>query len=310
MTLLDPTLGVGYAFGEKLPSTHMTTIATQQPRALDIVNGGTYTQSAQLSIDGDALKGGGTEPILYTNLKGVPGAGGNGRTVFDHPVDVMAGRTVTLQGTLDAAAASAINYNTTATVTYTGATNLPRLGSRTYTRACSLESGIASYLSSVPGNSWHYSTDGTIAPADFFSSVWVQTYVTGADGHHLYIPLDVIHGSVLDSVSVTLTGGFSVASHVAWPITYPVVEVFQVDPATAVRTTLTSATVTPASQAAYEDRANPITTTLSGIAHTVQSNKQYQVRITGETATNGGIPNALAVFGVTSSYTCTEIHPG
>lgn len=43
MSLSDPTSGVGYAFGAKLPSTHMTTIATQQPRALDYVNGGTYT---------------------------------------------------------------------------------------------------------------------------------------------------------------------------------------------------------------------------------------------------------------------------
>jgi hypothetical protein len=43
MTLTDPTGGAGYAFGEVLPSADMTTIATQQPDALDIVNGGTYT---------------------------------------------------------------------------------------------------------------------------------------------------------------------------------------------------------------------------------------------------------------------------
>lgn len=42
MTLSDPTSGAGYAFGEQLTSAHMTTIATQQPDALDIVNGGTY----------------------------------------------------------------------------------------------------------------------------------------------------------------------------------------------------------------------------------------------------------------------------
>lgn len=43
MTLVDPTATVGYAFGEKLTSADMTTIATQQPDAWDIVNGGTYT---------------------------------------------------------------------------------------------------------------------------------------------------------------------------------------------------------------------------------------------------------------------------
>lgn len=43
MTLVDPTGGVGYSFGQKLSSTDMTTIATQQPNALDATNGGTYT---------------------------------------------------------------------------------------------------------------------------------------------------------------------------------------------------------------------------------------------------------------------------
>jgi len=46
--LIDPTGGVGYAFGQVLPSSHMTTIATQQPRALDAVNGGSYTATANL----------------------------------------------------------------------------------------------------------------------------------------------------------------------------------------------------------------------------------------------------------------------
>lgn len=42
MTLVDPTGGLGYSYGQKLPSTHMSTLVTQQPNALDIVNGGTY----------------------------------------------------------------------------------------------------------------------------------------------------------------------------------------------------------------------------------------------------------------------------
>jgi len=50
MTLVDPTGGLGYAFGQKLPSTHMTTIATQQPFALDIINGGTYVNTGALDV--------------------------------------------------------------------------------------------------------------------------------------------------------------------------------------------------------------------------------------------------------------------
>lgn len=56
MALVDPTGGVGYAFGQKLPSTHMTTIATQQPNAIDGVNGGTYTCLAALTTTNNAAR--------------------------------------------------------------------------------------------------------------------------------------------------------------------------------------------------------------------------------------------------------------
>lgn len=58
MSLTDPTAGLGYAFGTVLSSSHMTTIATQQPRAIDGESGGTYTPSAAINIqdsDGFAL---------------------------------------------------------------------------------------------------------------------------------------------------------------------------------------------------------------------------------------------------------------
>ena len=51
MTLIDPTSGVGYAFGEVLPSADMTTIATQQVRALDIINGGVFTATADVTVE-------------------------------------------------------------------------------------------------------------------------------------------------------------------------------------------------------------------------------------------------------------------
>jgi len=56
MTLIDPTGGLGYSFGQKLPSTHMTTIATQQPNAIDGVNGGTYTCVNALTTTNNALR--------------------------------------------------------------------------------------------------------------------------------------------------------------------------------------------------------------------------------------------------------------
>jgi hypothetical protein len=66
MTLIDPTGGVGYSFGQKLPSTHMTTIATQQPNAIDGVNGGTYAPAAPVILNGaSALQLGGK--LKYTS---------------------------------------------------------------------------------------------------------------------------------------------------------------------------------------------------------------------------------------------------
>jgi hypothetical protein len=51
LVLTDPTGGAGYAFGAKLPSTDMTTIATQQVRAVDGTLGGTYSPTGDLFVD-------------------------------------------------------------------------------------------------------------------------------------------------------------------------------------------------------------------------------------------------------------------
>lgn len=50
MTCTDPTGGAGYATGERLPSTHMTTIATQQPRILDIIDGGNFANLQNVTL--------------------------------------------------------------------------------------------------------------------------------------------------------------------------------------------------------------------------------------------------------------------
>lgn len=55
MTATDPTSGVGYSFGEVLPSAHMTTIATQLPDLIDGDGGGSYAPSAVINIAGAGL---------------------------------------------------------------------------------------------------------------------------------------------------------------------------------------------------------------------------------------------------------------
>jgi len=52
MTLVDPTGGLGYTFGQKLPSTHMTTIAGNQPKAVDGNGGGTWAPGAPIILNG------------------------------------------------------------------------------------------------------------------------------------------------------------------------------------------------------------------------------------------------------------------
>jgi hypothetical protein len=90
MTLLDdPTLGAGYAFGAILPSTHMTTIATQQPRAVDggtpsgsiypgdIEFSGTHTHDGTIVADtGAAIElNGGSNLLINGTLNGTPTGG-------------------------------------------------------------------------------------------------------------------------------------------------------------------------------------------------------------------------------------------
>lgn len=65
MTLADPTGGAGYIFGQSLPAAHMTTIATNQPKAVDGNGGGTWTPSAPIILNGtSALQLGGK--LKYT----------------------------------------------------------------------------------------------------------------------------------------------------------------------------------------------------------------------------------------------------
>jgi len=75
MSLSDPTSGAGYAFGEKLPSTDMTTIATQQDRALDIIDGGSFANDANVTITAA------TGTIRLWNWTGMSQTIGSNRTI-------------------------------------------------------------------------------------------------------------------------------------------------------------------------------------------------------------------------------------
>lgn len=48
--LTDPTGGLGYAFGARLPSADVSTVFTQQVRAWDIVQGGSYTTTGNTTV--------------------------------------------------------------------------------------------------------------------------------------------------------------------------------------------------------------------------------------------------------------------
>lgn len=50
--LTDPTSGLGWSFGEVLTSAAMTTIANELPNAIDGTGGGTYTPTADITLQG------------------------------------------------------------------------------------------------------------------------------------------------------------------------------------------------------------------------------------------------------------------
>ena len=98
--LTDPTGGVGYAFGEVLSSTHMTTIATNQPKAVDGAGGGSYTLSAELRFLGaqffkvtsfEALAGG------VVNFNVAPQF--NNGAAFNSPGVLVLGGSLVMSGT-------------------------------------------------------------------------------------------------------------------------------------------------------------------------------------------------------------------
>ena len=323
MTLLDPTLGVGYAFGEKLPSTHMTTIATQQPRALDIVSGGSYTQAGQSILDGEALKGGGVDPIRYTNLLGVTVSGANAETRWTtgHPVfldattldtagaavvNANAGSTVNLSalvlqtGQFDNVGA-VINYDAATVATWTGATNLPRIGTRTYVRSISLTAG-QSYSASPTARQWNYPTNESPAPLN--NPYWLQNVATtGTEA--VLLPVSTINRSTMTQVDVTINGGYGLG-HPAGPIAgvLPTISLIKQDVSNGSLAILGTQADTSATGAAY-DLAHTISLVL-GVPEPVTDGFEYHIKVTGEDMQS----DTTVILGASVSFECTQIAPG
>lgn len=119
MSLTDPTSGAGYSFGERLPSSHMTTIATQQPNALDAVGGGTWSSlAAGVTINGSAAR-------TWT-------WGGNITQSVAGGIEIASG------GSFDVLSGGAGTINSGGTLTFKGTANWPLVDSQTIVRSCDI----------------------------------------------------------------------------------------------------------------------------------------------------------------------------
>ena len=90
--LIDPTAGVGYAFGQKFPSADATTIVLTLPKALDAIQGGAYSMLS--GADGDGT--------IEFDGTAVPAAGQNGflRLIYNdtNGLSIRCGGSATLDG--------------------------------------------------------------------------------------------------------------------------------------------------------------------------------------------------------------------
>lgn len=88
--LTDPTSGIGYSFGQTLPSADATSIVLQLPYALDGNGGGTYNPSAFINIGGSGIR---TSVTFRVTAGGASIAGGilvpSGDCIFSGDLDVI-----------------------------------------------------------------------------------------------------------------------------------------------------------------------------------------------------------------------------
>lgn len=286
--LTDPTGGAGYAFGQILPSSHMTTLAQQQVRALDIVNGGSYTQSDHATIAGTkniTLSGSG-----YLNIS----------------------RNLNCSGSVEIDCTSVVNSGRD--FTWLGTTNLPKIGSRTYIFTQPLD---AAYIDKLDSGApvWAYLTT---------QGEYQQVSVAGGTAPHvLVIPIRRLpNQGVFDKCRVVITGaGNGGGSHSALPATLPTATLYRRSQTVGTASTVGAAvTDNPGTFGNYDTRHALAATynlhdgsgdewTWTGINELVDSNAHYWVVITGEANANSAA-NALSVIGLECAFTCTQVGPG
>lgn len=288
MSLSDPKGGLGYAFGEKLPSAHINTVFAQQPRALDATNGGSYTLGTALTWTINSLLTiAGTADIDFT---------GTG----DLDIDKLA-QLYNAEFDGQAVVNAGVNFE------WTGTTNLPKIGSRAYS--------IAQPLIAIPtGNLWtttppkwqYYETSGE----------WSQADADNVAGYLIAFPLTRLpNQSTLDKVAVLINGaGVGGGSHGALPANLPQATLYQRSPGSGVTTLGATVTDTPGTFGNYDTEhvlgtTYPASWTWTGLAEPINFNTQYWIVVKGEYGANHA-DNALSVVHIECEFTCTEIAPG
>lgn len=283
--LVDPKGGVGFAFGEKLPSGHINTVFAQQIRAFDATNGGSWTLGTAATIAGSAalnLNGSG-----YLNVAR-PTAFTTGGVEFDVNSVVNSGRDLEWLGT----------------------TNLPKLGSREYIFAQPMVPAYHLALTNV----WGF---------DVANGEWNQGDVGGGTAPHvLPIPLTRLpHQATMTKCRIIIDGDGNGAggNHGATlPATLPTATLYKRTLSVSTGSTVGATQVDVPGSAAQYDTIHAIATsydaglanwTWEGLSELITSNVNYWVVIVGESGANS-VASALAVVGIECAFTCTAVAPG
>lgn len=276
--LSDPKSGIGYAYGEKLPSAHVNTVWAQQPNAWDAIAGGSYAATGSSVLSGAALE---------------------------------ISRTLGLTGNVDFDGCSAEVVNG-GTITWMGTTALPKIGTRTYPYPQPLIALPTSALWASPAGWIWSSTHGEWVNNNVAGGAWeldiplsklpnlgtltgVRIYITGSSagggggGHGANepgtLPTATLMGRVSNSATAVTVGAL-VTDTPGSAANYDTIHVLS---------------------ASYD--AGLANYTWSGLSEALTSSEHYWIRFTGEAGANAD-DLSLAVLGVTAFCECTEIGPG
>lgn len=281
MAFTDPTSGVGYAFGEVLPSADMTTIATQQPGALDVIGGGTYSAlGANISLAASSSR----TFTFHTNVSAIftELAEFNGGVQIDATSTVSDGIGVTWEGATK--------------------TNLPKITSRDYSFSIPLVPQLNS------NDRFNFSNT---------DSAWNQSDVTDAGLLSFAVgPLPSGQsGWVFRDLLVWVDGaGGSGGAHGGVPATKPTIRLRRLQHGTNVAASIGNATDPETTQPAYDDR-HTISIEADGTGAMNDDpdtsgavNSSYYFEFTGEASTNAQA-NSLHLRGADAILTVTSIGP-